>query len=643
MIDDIRAERLKKKYQAASEALSTTRQAAIRRDLPVGDMGGPGGGGGGGGNMMGRRFAGSKPKNFKQIIKRLYFYLSEDRLALAVSLFLVIVHNTASVYASYLLRPVINDYIAPLKSGGKVVAGLGSGLTLMASLYLCSLLTRYIMTRILLTVSQKAQRAIRKDLFDKVQRLPVRFFDQGNTGETMSRFTNDVDTLGEVLNNTVAMMLSGVITLVMTIGLMLYTNIPVSLFSLFFIPLTTLILNMFTRFGRKFYSEQQAALGTLNGFIEESITGQKVVKVFCHEEISTGEFVWLNRDYRKKQLRAQSLASSMMPVMLGLNNLNYVVVAVVSLFFCINGQLDLGGMAVLVNYSRQFARPLNDLSGHMNTIYSALAGAERVFEILDTEPEPADAPDAVPLRNCEGALALQNVSFGYAPDNPVVHDITFEVSRGQKVAFVGSTGAGKTTVANLIPRFYDILGGCISIDGIDIRDIKRADLRKNVTIILQDTHLFTSSVKENIRYGRMDATDEEVIAAAKTANAHNFILNLKDGYDTVLERDGLNLSQGQRQLLGIARATLSKAPILIMDEATSSVDTRNEKFIEQGLDRIASSRATMVIAHRLSTVRNADQILVMEQGRIIERGDHDTLLKLKGRYFELYTGLAELA
>jgi len=634
VIDDRRAQRLQAKYQSSAEAHSTVRQTTAPKDLPRGEHGG--------GNVMGQRFSGGKPKDFQQVTKRLYFYLREERLALTLSLFLVVLHNSASIYASYLLRPIINNYIVPVGGAGNV-AGLAKALAFMGSLYLCSLLSRYAMTRILLTVSQKAQRKIRKDLFEHLQQLPVRFFDQSNTGETMSRFTNDIDTLGEVLNNTVAQMLSGVITLIGTIGLMLYTNVPVSIISLIFLPLTAWILNGFTKRGRRFFSAQQAALGRLNGFIEESISGQKVVKVFCHEEVSISEFVWLNQDYRNKQLRAQSLASAMMPVMLGLNNLNYVVVAVVGLLFCNSGRLDLGGLAVLVNYSRQFARPLNDLSGHMNTIYSALAGAERVFEILDTEPEPADQPDAVTLQDCKGSLAVQNVSFGYDAEFPTVQDITFDIERGQKIAFVGSTGAGKTTVANLIPRFYDILSGQISIDGVDIRNIKRANLRQNVNIILQDTHLFTGSVMENIRYGRMDATDDEVIMAAETANAHGFILQLKDGYDTVLERDGSNLSQGQRQLLGIARATLSKAPILIMDEATSSVDTRSEKFIEQGLDRLASSRATMVIAHRLSTVRNADMILVMEQGRIIERGDHDTLLKHAGRYYELYTGLVDLA
>ncbi|MCL1913734.1 MAG: ABC transporter ATP-binding protein/permease [Eubacteriaceae bacterium] len=633
MMDDIRSQRLQKKYQSQAEAHSTNRQIAAPKDLPTAGQGGGG---------MGRRFSGGKPKNLQQIVKRLYSYLREERIALAFALFFVILHNFASVYASYMLRPIINDHIVPVGGVGDA-AGLAKALGFMGSLYMCSMLSRYTMTNILLTVSQKAQRKIRKDLFTHLQQLPVRFFDQSNTGETMSRFTNDIDTVGEVLNNTVAQILSGVITLTSTIGLMLYTNVPVALISLIFLPLTKWILDGFTKRGRSFYSAQQAALGTLNGFIEESISGQKVVKVFCHEEISTSEFVWLNQDYRKKQLSAQSLASAMMPAMLGLNNLNYVVVAGVGLLFCINGRLDLGGLTVLVNYSRQFARPLNDLSGQMNTLYSALAGAERVFEILDTEPEPADLPDAVTLENCTGALSVQNVYFGYNAKNPAVRDITFEVSSGQKVAFVGSTGAGKTTVANLIPRFYDISDGQITIDGIDIRQIKRADLRKHVNIILQDTHLFTKSVMENIRYGRLDATDEEVIAAAEMANAHSFILQLKDGYDTVLEHDGSNLSQGQRQLLGIARATLSEAPILIMDEATSSVDTRAEKSIEKGLDHLASSRATIVIAHRLSTVRNADLILVMEQGRIIERGDHDTLLQRGGRYFELYTGLAELA
>ena len=383
-------------------------------------------------------------------------------------------------------------------------------------------------------------------------------------------------------------------------------------------------------------------MGAVNGYIEESVTGQKVVKVFNHEKICEEEFDVLNRDLRDKQIRAQFSGGIMGPVMGNLSQITYAVTAGVGGVLCALKKFDIGGLTVFVNFSRQFSRPINEISQQMTTIFSALAGAERVFAVMDQEPEKKDAPSALPMESSQGKVELCHVTFGYEPEKVILKDITLQVQPGQKIAFVGSTGAGKTTITNLLNRFYDIDQGKILIDGVDIRDYRRDDLRRNIAMVLQDTHLFTGTVRENIRYGRLDATDEEVIAAAKTASAHSFIMRLSDGYDTMLTGDGANLSQGQRQLLNIARAALSKAPILVLDEATSSVDTRTEMHIEHGMDRLMKNRTTFVIAHRLSTVRNADCIYVLEHGEIMESGSHQELLAQHGRYYELYTGKKEL-
>jgi ATP-binding cassette subfamily B protein len=384
-------------------------------------------------------------------------------------------------------------------------------------------------------------------------------------------------------------------------------------------------------------------LGALNGYIEESIAGQRAVKVFCREELAIEEFSALNADYEKKQLRSHSVASLIMPLTNLISNLSYAAVAIVGVMLVALRNFDLGGVAVFMNFARQFGRPLNELSGQMNSVASALAGAERVFEVLDASPEKADAPGAIRLKGCQGRLDFHSVSFGYKEGRPILKNISFSARKGEKTAFVGSTGAGKTTVASLVPRFYDIWEGSITLDGTDIRKLSRESLRENVSVILQDTKLFSGTIRENIRYGRLDATDSEVEEAAVAANAHPFILRLENGYDTMLDKDGGNLSQGQRQLLSVARAALSKAPVLIMDEAASSVDARSERLIEEGLRRLFSERTTIVIAHRLSSVRDADMILVMEQGEIIERGSHEELANRNGRYHELLCGKAELA
>lgn len=600
---------------------------------------GPGGPGGHGGKRapMGK---GGKPKNTASTMKRILSYIGEDKYKLAAAFVFVILNSVASLTGSYMLRPIINRFIAP-ESGSPSLIGLAGGLGVMAVVYLIGVSASYLQSRIMIGISQRAIYKIRNDLFSKMQSLPIRFFDTNTNGELMSRYTNDVDTVGEMLNHTIVQLFSGVITIIGTLGLMLYTNIYLTLVTVVMIPLFLKAAGAISKRSRKYFSSQQAALGAINGYIEEIVSGQKVVKVFNHEESVVDDFKLLNEDLKKKQIRAQFLGGIMGPVMGNLSQINYALTAAVGGLLCVTRGFDVGGLTVFVNFSRQFGRPINEISMQVSNIFSALAGAERVFAIMDKEPE-SDLEGKKPLKASNGEVTMENVSFGYKPDKLVLKNINLYAKSGQKIAFVGSTGAGKTTVTNLINRFYDIQEGSIKIDGTDIREFNKEDLRRNIAMVLQDTHLFTGTVMENIRYGRLDATDEEVIAAAKTASAHSFIMRLPDGYDTVLHGDGANLSQGQRQLLNIARAAVSKAPILVLDEATSSVDTRTEKHIEHGMDRLMADRTTFIIAHRLSTIRNANAIMVLENGEIIERGTHDQLLEQKGRYYELYNGIVEL-
>lgn len=585
---------------------------------------------------------GGRPKSTGAALKRLMTYLEADRLRMGIAFFCVIVNTVATLTGSYMLRPIINRFIAPPDGSPGNVAGLLKGLTAMACVYLLGVIANYLQSRLMLEVAQSALVRIRTDLFTKMQKLPVRFYDTNSNGDLMSRFTNDVDTIGNMLSSTLVQLFSGTLSIIGTLFLMLYTNIWLTAVTLIMIPLMLRAGGEVAKRSQKYFSAQQSALGALNGYIEETITGQKVVKVFCHEEIAEEEFDILNRDLREKQIRAQFLGGMMGPVMNSLSQVNYSLTACIGGILCVVKNFDVGGLTVFLNFSRQFSRPINEISMQVSNVFSALAGAERVFSVMDEEPEAADDKDAVSMDGMRGEVVLDHVTFGYNPDKVILKDISLYARPGQKIAFVGSTGAGKTTITNLINRFYDIQSGTITIDGVDICHIKRDELRRHIAMVLQDTHLFTGTVMENIRYGRLDATDEEVIQAAKMASAHSFIMRLPKGYDTVLESDGANLSQGQRQLLNIARAAVSKAPILILDEATSSVDTRTEKHIEQGMDRLMAERTTFVIAHRLSTVRNANAIMVLENGEIIERGDHEDLLKEKGRYYRLYTGMAEL-
>lgn len=612
-------------------------------------MGGPGHGPGG----RHARAMGGKPKETKQTIKRLLGYLGKDKKHVIIALVCVVISSLSTLAGSYMLSPIINGITETYDKASKAAGGagviineglktLGLGILLMLAIYGIGVISMYLQQRIMIGVSQRALKTLRKDLFDHIQTLPVRYFDTNATGDIMSRFTNDVDVVGEMLNNTVIQLIQGCISIVGTVSIMIYMNVWLALLTILLVPLMLKAGGSIAKRSSKYYRQQQSALGKLNGYIEEIVTGQKVVKVFCHEEKAVEEFTDLNNDLRKKQVKAQFFGGIMGPVMGNIGQISYGITACVGGLFCLAGRLSLGGLTVFVNYSRQFSRPINEISMQINTIFSALAGAERVFKVMDEEPEEADKPDAVEMDDVKGEVIMEDVSFGYNPDKVILKHINLYAHAGQKVAFVGSTGAGKTTITNLLNRFYDIQEGKITIDGRDIKDYARKSLRSHIAMVLQDTHLFTGTVRENIRYGRPDATDEEVEQAAKTASAHSFIMRLENGYDTMLEGDGINLSQGQRQLLNIARAAVSKAPILVLDEATSSVDTRTEMHIDHGMERLMKDRTTFVIAHRLSTVRNADCIMVLEQGEIIERGTHEQLLAEKGRYYQLYTGAVEL-
>ena len=643
-------------------------------------IGGPGGPGRGPMGGHGRRGPGvraqGKPKNTKATIRRLFSYIKEYKLLLLTVILCMLGSTLADLCGTYLLSPVINRLTMYIKPdyvlnpslfetvADRAIMGLHSMISpalffisgeaadilgyvicaviILACVYLIGLVCTYAQARIMLKISQGAIESIRRDLFAKMQKLPVRYYDQHPTGELMSRYTNDVDNIGIMLDNSLISAISGVITLVGTFVFMITTNWILTLVTVVFIPIFIKGGALIAKHSSKYYSGQQAALGAVNGYIEETVTGQKVVKVFNHEDECIEEFDTLNGDLREKQFKAQFYGGLMGPIMHNTSMISYAATIGIGGVLMCTSALTPGALTLFAGYSKKFSFPINNISNQMSTVFSALAGAERVFAVMDAEPEEPDAEDALDCETLTGNVRLEGVYFGYTPEKTILKDISLYATPGQKIAFVGSTGAGKTTVTNLLNRFYDIQEGSITIDGVDIKSIRRDVLRKNIAMVLQDTHLFSGTVMDNIRYGRLDATDEEVIEAAKTASAHSFIMRLSDGYNTMLEGDGANLSQGQRQLLNIARAAISKAPILVLDEATSSVDTRTERHIEHGMDRLMKNRTTFVIAHRLSTVRNADAIMVLENGMIIERGNHEDLLALGGRYYELCTGKKEL-
>jgi len=615
---------------------------------PRGPMGGPG---------RGPALGHAKPKNFKGTFLRILGYLKNSRLPVFLILITLIIESAASIINTLALQPIINQYILP-----RDFSGLAKALAVLVVIGLTGVAATYIQTRASILLAQKTINIIRNELFDKLQALPLRYFDAHTHGELMSRFTNDADNVQLMLEQSLAQLMSSGLLFIGAIGCMLYLN-PL----LFIVTGLTLVLMMFliskmSKISRRYYKSQQKLLGSLNGNIEETIGGLKEIKAFNHEEKAKEEFDKINREFQESATKANFYAGAIMPVMGNLNNVSYALVAMFGGILMIGGSLNLGALAAYLQFSRQVGRPIQQITNQMNNIFSAMAGAERIFNMMDEIPETDEGtilldteeengnrgkwnwirPDGskIPLR---GDVRFHDVYFSYDPDKPVLKNVSLYAKPGQMIAFVGSTGAGKTTITNLINRFYDVQEGSITYDGIDVREIKKSSLRRSLGMVLQDTQLFTATVMDNIRYGRLDATDEECVEAAKKASAHPFIKRLPEGYDTVLAGGGGSLSQGQRQLLAIARAYISQPPVMILDEATSSIDTRTEQLVQRGMNQLMEGRTVFVIAHRLSTVRSSKAIIVLEHGEIIERGDHEELLSLEGRYYQLHHGLSVLS
>lgn len=639
-----------------------------------------------------------RPKDTKKAIKHLLVYLGHYKWMFMLVALLVLISAGANVAGTYLVKPVVNHFIVPGDMEGLLKAVIAMGV-----MYACGALCTFGYNRIMVKVSQKVIQDIRNDLFAHVQKLPLKYFDAHTHGELMSRFTNDVDTVQEAMNNSFAMIIQSFIMLFGTLIMMMVLSVRLSVIVIVFLVIMFFFIKFNSKHSKKYFNRQQEELGKINGFVQEMMAGQKVEKVFNHEQKNFEKFCEMNESFRKESTNALAFAGMMIPTIVSLSYLNYAISACVGGLFTLKGLMDLGSLSSYLIYVRQSAMPLNQFTQQVNFLLSALSGAERIFDMMDEKPEidegsvtlcnavknadgsltecsqymgvfawkvPAElntywnsasykekvksqpidknmdkaaANDGTYLVELRGDVRFKNVVFGYIPGKTILNDVTLYAKPGQKIAFVGSTGAGKTTIINLINRFYDIQSGTITYDGIDIKDIKKDDLRKSLAMVIQDTHLFTGTIADNIRYGKLDATDEEVRNAALIANADSFIRRLPDGYNTMLYSDGSNLSQGQRQLLAIARAAIAKAPVLILDEATSSVDTRTEGLIEKGMDAIMEGRTVFVIAHRLSTVRNSKAIMVLEKGQIIERGSHDELLEQKGRYYQLYTGQFEFS
>jgi ATP-binding cassette subfamily B protein len=612
-----------------------------------------------------------KPKNTAGTLRRLLGYLADKKFQLMLVVLLMLISTAGSLASNYFIKPLINNYIIPGD-----FSGLARALAILAGIYLISVGATYGQSRMMLQIAQRMTNTMRRRLFAKLQTLPLKYFDTHTHGELMSRFTNDIDNVQMAFEQSLVQLFSSALTFVGSIVMMIVLSPILFLVAAVLLALMFFFARFFTSRSGKYFKDQQRNLGNLNGYVEEMVDGLKVVKVFNYEDKANREFQKRNEDYREAATQANFYSSVIMPVVMNLNNISYAAVALVGGLLTVWGRFDIGSLASFLQYVRQMGMPVQQISNQMNTILAALAGAERVFEVMDQPIEvdegsvtlvgankntdgfvevahngihPTHWAWKVPMADgtvdyieLKGDVRFNEVSFGYEPGTTVLNRVSLYAKPGQKIAFVGSTGAGKTTITNLINRFYDIEEGTITFDGINVKSIRKDDLRKSLGMVLQDTHLFTGTVMDNIRYGRLDASDADCIQAAKQASAHSFIKRLPQGYDTMITSDGTNLSQGQRQLLAIARAAVADPPVLILDEATSSIDTRTERLIEKGMDALMKGRTVFVIAHRLSTVRNANAIIVLEHGEIIERGDHDDLLRQKGRYYRLCTGQYEL-
>ena len=612
--------------------------------------------------------------------KRLLAYVTGTyKIQFIVVLFCILISSIASISVSLSLRFLLDDYIIPLIGQQDPDYGeLYMALTVLGTIFLCGVIATFIYSRLMVTIGQGVLKRVRDEMFEHMQKLPIRYFDQNTNGSIMSLYTNDTDTLRQMINQSIPQVLMSSLTIIVTFIAMLVLSPLLTVLAVLVIVLMIFISKIVTGNSGKYFIRQQLDLANVTGFVEERMNGQRVVKVFNHERMSEEEFDKLNEQLFESSSRAHTFASIMGPVIGNLGNVQFVLTAVFGGFLSIAGigNITLGVMASYLQFTKSFTQPFMQIAQQFNSIIMALAGAERIFRMVDEEPEvdngyvtlvnakrkedgslteceertglwawkhPHQADGSVTYQELNGDVRFYDMTFGYTPDHMVLHDLTLYAKPGQKLAFVGSTGAGKTTITNLINRFYDVADGKIRYDDININKIKKADLRRSLGIVLQDTHLFTGTIKENIRYGKLDATDEEVVNAAKLAHADGFIRMLPNGYDTHLSGDGEELSQGQRQLLAIARAAIADPPVLILDEATSSIDTRTESIVQQGMDNLMKGRTVFVIAHRLSTIRNSDAIMVLEHGRIIERGTHEELLKLKGTYYQLYTGKLELS
>lgn len=601
--------------------------------------------------MSAKKIGPKRPENLKQTLADLWSYLWKSKWSLFAVLLLVVLGSAAGIVGTYFIRPLINDFIAT-----KDVAGLAKMLGVIGLIYIIGAIANYFSGKIMITIGQQTIETMRKDLFDHIQTLPIRFFDTNKHGDLMSRFTNDFENIQQAFNNSMLMIVSSLLQLVLTFVMMIILSPILTGMLIVMVFIMFAIVRVVAGRSGKFFAEQQKVLGQVNGFVEEHIEGQKVVKVFNYETLVLKEFETLNAQLREAANQAQFNSNIMFPILGNISYINYALTASVGGYLVVFQGMDVGALASFLQYSRTFAQPLAQMSQQTNVLLAAMAGAERIFAILKEESEVDEGTVTLDQTDSKqwywvkgeeripvvGNIQLNEVDFSYVPDVPILKKINVWAEPGLKVAFVGATGAGKTTITNLINRFYEIDNGEITFDTIPVMEIKKDDLRKTISIVLQDTHLFTGSIADNIRYGNLDATDDEVVKAAKLANAHGFIKRLPHGYQTEITGDGEGLSQGQRQLLAIARAAVANPKVLILDEATSSIDSHTEALISKGMDQLMEGRTSFVIAHRLSTIRNADVIMVMDHGEIIERGNHESLMEKQGVYYQLYTGQLDL-